>query len=209
MDRESKDVQRFLMDRDGINASEAKAQIKKMSDDDFAALVAKMPEPTVATNAKVVAPELISVNGEIIEINPINIVAGKQPASAITISTVDGKPITFVVTNVQLGTEERRGFALKVGKIAEFTLEKRIAGVTTYLDDTDQVVKPHEKSGYGFSKSSAIKQSVFDGQVLMSQLERVPDSRLDVMANALLRQQELTLKYASKASVKHELVDAE
>lgn len=193
MNRTDKGFERYFADLNGLNASEAKKAIKALTDDEFDALVAGMPVVKTAVKVdKLVKPQVTTIIGKIVEISPLH--GANEGSTAVVVSTASGESVAFVVTNKQLGDQVNKGFGLTLNKVAQFTIEKRIADTTQFVDKDTDMVTFHTKTGNGFVSASAIAHTEY----LIGQLARVSADKASAMATILLGMEDLERKYAHR-----------
>lgn len=196
MDRNNNALVAFYMNANGVSATAAKNALKAISEEEFAILVAEYESAQLPkSTGKLVQPEQFSVVGKITEIVPLS---GEFIGnSAVTIKTPIGQSITFVITNKQAGDEQTRGFNLVSGKVANFTLEKRLALKTQYVDTKDGLIKQHQKDGFGFVSCGTLDAEEY----MISRLENTSPERVNAVANVMLRMEELRMKRATPAPI--------
>lgn len=143
-----------------LAATKAKKALEDMSDEAFKVEVAEFEASQDAgTDDDLVTGEVITYAGRIVDITALT--GDNEGSSAVSTITASGKPLTFVATNKQVGDSDRKGFGLRVGGFATFTVEERIAGKTQFRDPETGAVTYHKKDGYGFRRAEKLDSEAF------------------------------------------------
>lgn len=144
-----------------LTSNQGKKALQEMTDEEFQEVQDKYDAAHAVDIVPdgIRMPDAVVVTGKIVDLTQL--LGDNEGATAVSIVTSSGKPMSFVCTNKQVGDSERKGFGLNVGGYAEFHLEERIAKKTQYTDTETGVVKYHEKSGFGFVSSKKITAEEF------------------------------------------------
>ena len=145
-----------------ITATAAKKRLQEMTDDEFAVTLAEYNAanaPADIAESGIKHPDTLIVDARIVDITELK--GDNEGASAVSIVTASGKPLSFVATNKQVGNADNKGFGLSIGGFANLTLEERVAKKTQYIDKDTNAVKYHEKSGYGFITAKKLDAESF------------------------------------------------
>jgi hypothetical protein len=172
-----------------LSSVNARKALNAMDDADYQAVIDDMPSaaPVGTTLHK---PEEFKAIAKIIAVTELR--GDNEGSSIVECVTSARKPIAFVVTNKQAGSEERRGFGLREGSIFEFTLEERIEGVTQYLNKDTGSIDTHQKSGNGFVKSGRIDEFAF----MIEQATSSKPEHFQAILNAGVALQAARMQYA-------------
>lgn len=182
----------FYAQDNNQSSSNARKELQLMNDDEYQAVLDNMPtaQPVGSTAGTVHKPEEFKAIAKIISVSELR--GDNEGSSIVECVTANRKPLAFVVTNKQAGSEERRGFGLKEGAIFEFILEDRIEGVTQYINKDTGAIETHQKSGNGFVKSGKIDEFAF----MISQAEASKPEHFQAILNAGVALQAARMQYA-------------
>lgn len=184
-----------------LSAAKARIALDKMNEDEFEAVLASMPTEDVKNSDEAVLNKPIQFNVVAEIINITQLVGENDGSSIVECIDVKRKPLAFVVTNKQVGNEERRGFNLEIGSIFEFTLEHRIAGETQFINNETGAIQTHTKDGNGFIKCGKVNRKVFDDtatdhafDVLIAKATAKPD-QFQAILNAGIELQKAKMQF--------------
>jgi hypothetical protein len=165
-----------------LSATKLKAKLVALPDDEYDELIASLPTETVAENAEgLVKAAQFNVLGKIIKITELE--GDLEGTSAVVLSTATGASLAFVMTDRQVGSAiDTKGFGIDLGSTYDFTLEKRIGGVTQFINKAN-LPEYHKKTAYGFVSAIATDSDAF----MVSQINAVPDTKTNAVTDALVR----------------------
>ena len=144
-----------------LTSANASKKLQAMSDDEYNVTLAEYNAQldTELPVGDYKHAEQLIVDARIVDVTALG--GANEGASAVSIVTASGKPMSFVCTNKQVGDADKKGFGLAIGGYAKFTLEERIEKKTQYIDKDTDAIKYHEKSGFGFITAQKLDAESF------------------------------------------------